>query len=160
LNAVNFLRLFLAGASVLSLALVVAAQSSPTKSPAKKTTAAGPNTAPAAKKPAATKTAKKGTSTAARKTTTTKKRTASASKKTAKAPVKRPVGQQRPTAERYKEIETALYERGYLMETPSGAWTPASAEALSRFQADEDLPPTGKLDALSLIRLGLGPQQP
>lgn len=71
----------------------------------------------------------------------------------------RPRGQQRPSNERYKEIETALASRGYLGEEPSGKWGPGSVEALRAFQADHQLPPTGKLDSLSLIQLGLGPKQ-
>jgi peptidoglycan hydrolase-like protein with peptidoglycan-binding domain len=63
----------------------------------------------------------------------------------------------RPTNERYKEIETALASRGYLGEEPSGKWGSGSVEALRAFQADHQLPPTGKLGSLSLIQLGLAP---
>ncbi|MBI3667592.1 MAG: peptidoglycan-binding protein [Acidobacteria bacterium] len=70
-----------------------------------------------------------------------------------------PRGQLRPTAERYKQIEEALASRGYLKEEPSGKWTDASAEALRNFQSDHNLTPTGRLDSVSLIQLGLGPKQ-
>ncbi|HYM12481.1 MAG TPA: peptidoglycan-binding domain-containing protein [Bryobacterales bacterium] len=70
-----------------------------------------------------------------------------------------PRGQMHPTAERYKQIEEALAARGYLHDSPSGKWGPGSVEALRSFQADHQLPPTGKLDALSLEQLGLGPTQ-
>ena len=69
-----------------------------------------------------------------------------------------PRGQQRPTPERYKQIEEALAARGYLLEEPTGKWSPGAVEALRNFQADHELPPTGRLDAQSLIQLGLGPQ--
>ena len=68
-------------------------------------------------------------------------------------------GQLRPTSERYKQIEQALAAKGYLGEEPSGKWGPGSVEALRAFQSDHQLPPTGKLDALSLTQLGLGPRQ-
>ena len=96
------------------------------------------------------------------------KRQANQKPRTAKRPSSRPGkskkaagprGQLRPTPERYKQIEEALAARGYLSEEPNGKWTPASVDALRSFQNDHDLPPTGRLDALSLIALGLGPKQ-
>jgi len=65
----------------------------------------------------------------------------------------------RPTPERYKQIEQALAARGYLLEEPLGKWGAPSVAALRAFQADNQLPPTGRLDAQSLIQLGLGPRQ-
>ena len=91
----------------------------------------------------------------AQKSSTPKKKTSGKSKRPARGG-----GQRRPTPERYKEIETALAARGYLSEPPTGQWTAASVEALRKFQAANRLPATGKLDSLSLIRLGLGQQQP
>jgi Putative peptidoglycan binding domain len=61
-----------------------------------------------------------------------------------------------PTPDRYKEIQSALADRGYLKQAPSGVWDGQSAEALKRFQQDQSLEPTGKLNSLSLIALGLG----
>jgi len=61
-----------------------------------------------------------------------------------------------PTPERYKEIQTALAQRGYLNGSPNGVWDASSAEALRRFQQDQNLEPNGKLNSLSLIALGLG----
>jgi peptidoglycan hydrolase-like protein with peptidoglycan-binding domain len=63
-----------------------------------------------------------------------------------------------PTPERYKEIQEALAKKGYLRQEPSGAWDEQSADALRRFQQDQNLDPTGKLDSLSIIALGLGPK--
>ena len=65
--------------------------------------------------------------------------------------------QMRPTPERYSEIQKALITRGYLQGAPSGVWDESSAAALRRFQSDQNLEPSGKLDSLSLIALGLGP---
>jgi hypothetical protein len=64
-----------------------------------------------------------------------------------------------PTAERYKEIQDALAAKGYLQpDDASGKWDQTSIEALKKFQADQKLDSTGKLDSLSLIALGLGPK--
>jgi putative peptidoglycan binding protein len=110
-------------------------------------------------------TKRKGTikrkATAKSKAPTTKSRrtVAKARSKSKSTTPPRPRGQLRPSNERYKEIETALASRGYLGEEPSGKWGPPSVEALRAFQADHQLPPTGKLDSLSLIQLGLGPKQ-
>jgi peptidoglycan hydrolase-like protein with peptidoglycan-binding domain len=73
-----------------------------------------------------------------------------------KAPA-RPAVQLQPTKERYAEIEQALVDRGYL-EVADGNWGPQSVEALKRFQRDQDLPVDGKLGALTLTALGLGPR--
>ena len=95
---------------------------------------------------------------AAKKKTTNKKAVKkSSSKAAAKTKKAAPRGQLHPTPERYKQIEEALVARGYLLEEPSGKWGPSSVEALRSFQADHDLPPTGRIDSLSLTQLGLGP---
>jgi peptidoglycan hydrolase-like protein with peptidoglycan-binding domain len=57
------------------------------------------------------------------------------------------------------EIQQALVTRGYLTTPPSGAWDPATVDALKRFQGEQNLPPTGKITSLSLIALGLGPKR-
>ena len=78
-----------------------------------------------------------------------------------KASPRRParVVQQQPTQERYKDIEAALAQRGYLKAEPTGEWGSGSQDALKRFQQDQNLSPTGKIDSLSLIALGLGPNR-
>jgi hypothetical protein len=63
-----------------------------------------------------------------------------------------------PTPERYKEIQEALARKGYLHGEASGVWNPDSADALRRFQQDQNLQASGKLDSLSIIALGLGPK--
>ncbi len=73
--------------------------------------------------------------------------------------MRRPRTQQQPTPERYQEIQQALIDRGYLQEPATGVWGPDSVAALKSYQTGQKLEATGKLDALSLIRLGLGPQR-
>jgi len=67
-------------------------------------------------------------------------------------------GQTAPTPERYKEIQEALARKGYLRGEASGVWNQDSADALRRFQQDQSLQASGKLDSLSIIALGLGPK--
>jgi peptidoglycan hydrolase-like protein with peptidoglycan-binding domain len=64
-----------------------------------------------------------------------------------------------PTPDRYKEIQQALVSKGYLNGEPNGEWGAESADALKRFQADQNLTPDGKLNSLSLIAMGLGPKR-
>jgi len=71
----------------------------------------------------------------------------------------RPVAQQTPTPERYKEIQQALADKGYYKGTVDGQWNPDSVDALKKFQTDQNLHSDGKLDSLSLIGLGLGPKR-
>jgi hypothetical protein len=81
---------------------------------------------------------------------------------TAKKPTSRntrPNRQFAPTPERYKQIEEALCRRGYLSsDQVNGQWNDRSAAALKKFQADQNLVASGKIDSLSLIALGLGPK--
>jgi hypothetical protein len=126
----------------------------------------------ATKKPASTtkrtpakKTVKRTT---ARKPTTAKRRT-TAKKTTARRvrSSKRRVatrsarfrGQRAPTTDRYLEIQQALQGAGFLENQPSGKWDDSSVAAMKRFQEQHSIPPTGKINALSLIALGLGPKR-
>jgi len=89
-------------------------------------------------------------------------RTASARGK--KAPARRGVSwrnrQMAPTADRYREIQGALAAKGFLQpQDATGTWNQASADALKRFQADQNLESSGKINSLSLIALGLGPRR-
>jgi len=67
--------------------------------------------------------------------------------------------QTQPTPDRYKEIQEALAARGYFNGSADGTWGPSSTEALKRFQHDQNLAEEGKIDALSLTALGLGPRR-
>lgn len=88
--------------------------------------------------------------------------TRTAASRTARKPVPRTTWRNRqttPSPERYKEIQEALVSKGYLKpEEAGGAWSESSAEALKRFQADQNIESTGKINSLSLIALGLGPK--
>jgi len=75
------------------------------------------------------------------------------------AVVRRPPTQQQPTADRYKEIQQALMDKGYFQGPVDGAWNPGSVDALKRFQKDQNLDADGKIGSLSLIALGLGPKR-
>jgi hypothetical protein len=68
--------------------------------------------------------------------------------------------QMAPTPERYRQIQEALAAKGYLRpEDATGVWTPASADALKRFQMEQKIESNGKINSLSLIALGLGPKR-
>jgi peptidoglycan hydrolase-like protein with peptidoglycan-binding domain len=63
-----------------------------------------------------------------------------------------------PTQDRYREIQQALAEKGYLKSEPTGVWGADSVDALKQFQAEQSIPTTGKLNSRSIIGLGLGPK--
>lgn len=63
-----------------------------------------------------------------------------------------------PDAARYKEIQQALADKGYYKGEIDGHWGDDSVSALKTFQADQKLPDDGKISALALIGLGLGPK--
>ena len=112
----------------------------------------GAQQAPAKKAPAKKATVKK-TGTAARKSTT---------KGTTKKAAPRTTWRNRqtvPSPERYKEIQDALIARGYMKPEEIGSgWNQNSVDALKRFQADQKIENSGKINSLSLIALGLGPK--
>lgn len=64
--------------------------------------------------------------------------------------------QKAPTADRISEIQTALAQHGYYQGNPNGKWDSHTVSAMQKFQSASGLDPTGKLDALSLQKLGLG----
>lgn len=79
-----------------------------------------------------------------------------------KIPVKRSTWRTRqatPSSDRYREIQNALIAKGYLpADAGNGAWDQASAEALKKFQSEQNIDSNGKINSLSLIALGLGPK--
>ena len=101
---------------------------------------------------------------ASKKSTSSTAKTASAKSKSVKGKSTKKVTpaatwrtrQQNPTPDRYKEIQQALVDKGYLKSEPTGVWDNDSVEAMSRFQVDQKMTPTGKINAPSLIGLGLG----
>jgi hypothetical protein len=122
-----------------------------------------------------------GAATVAKKKSTAKKGTAASTHKTAGATKKSSTGtattksgkkagsrsrttwrnrQLTPTPERYKEIQKALSAKGYLSaDQATGKWDDTSTEAMKKFQTDQNLDGNGKINSLSLIALGLGPQR-
>jgi hypothetical protein len=97
------------------------------------------------------------------KTGSSKKTVASKKGKSAKSAKQPAVAaatyrQTAPTPDRYREIQQALIDKGYLKSEANGVWDAPSQDALRQFQTDQKLSPTGKLSAASLIALGLGPK--
>jgi peptidoglycan hydrolase-like protein with peptidoglycan-binding domain len=111
--------------------------------------------APATKKAAALAKSKASANTKAPTAQTARK----ASNSAPSVPPVRRGSQLAPTKERYKQIQQALAAKGYLKPTEAtGQWTATSIDALKRFQANQNLEATGKINSLSLIALGLGPK--
>jgi hypothetical protein len=79
------------------------------------------------------------------------------SSKTSKRSRKQP-GQKAPTSDRVIEIQSALAKDGSFQGSPSGKWDDDTTAAMRKFQAAHGLNPSGKLDAPTLQRLGLGSQ--
>ena len=75
-------------------------------------------------------------------------------KKTSKSSRKR--GQQAPTTDRISEIQTALAKDGSFKGAPNGKWDDSTVEAVRKFQSAHGMNPTGRLDAPTLQKLGLG----
>ena len=65
-------------------------------------------------------------------------------------------GQAAPTPERINEIQTALAKSGSYGGVTSGKWDDSTVDAMKKFQLAHGLNPSGKLDAPSLQKLGLG----
>jgi peptidoglycan hydrolase-like protein with peptidoglycan-binding domain len=61
-----------------------------------------------------------------------------------------------PTAARISEIQSALAAQGVYKAQPNGRWDIATIQAMKDYQASHGLTVTGKLDALTLQKLGLG----
>ena len=65
-------------------------------------------------------------------------------------------GQAAPTPERISEIQEALARKGAFAGTATGKWDDDTVEAMRKFQASNGLNPSGRLDAPTLQKLGLG----
>src|SRR5258708_2535334 len=103
--------------------------------------------------------AQAGTASSRKKTTST---SASRGKtrrvKSSRRSGRRERGQKTPTPDRISEIQQALAKDGSFAGAPNGKWDGATVEATKKFQEAHGLNPTGKLDAKTLQRLGLGSQ--
>jgi peptidoglycan hydrolase-like protein with peptidoglycan-binding domain len=86
----------------------------------------------------------------AQSSTTKKKR------KTKKKGQPTAAGQKAPTPDRIKEIQSALSREGAYSGEPTGKWDNATIEAMKKYQGDNGISPTGKIDALTINKLGLG----
>src|ERR1700689_3798760 len=83
--------------------------------------------------------------------TTAKKKTVSKKHHSKREPT-----QKAPTAARISEIQSALARNGYYQGQPNGKWDSNTVSAMQKFQSGNGLEPSGKLNALSLQKLGLG----
>ncbi len=99
--------------------------------------------------------------------TTPPQKSAAAAKAPAKSSGKKPASKKKgasrsarrqtaPTADRIKEIQSALAGKGFYSGQPTGKWDAASIQAMKDFQNANGLKANGKLGALSLQKLGLG----
>jgi peptidoglycan hydrolase-like protein with peptidoglycan-binding domain len=78
--------------------------------------------------------------------------------------VKRPVRKRKPrqraqtvpTPARISEIQSALAAQGAYKGQPNGKWDSATIQAMKDYQSRHGFTATGKLDALTLQKLGLG----
>jgi peptidoglycan hydrolase-like protein with peptidoglycan-binding domain len=64
--------------------------------------------------------------------------------------------QKAPTADRISEIQTALSRGGYFEGNPNGKWDSNTVAAMQKFQSANGLNSSGKIDATTLQKLGLG----
>jgi peptidoglycan hydrolase-like protein with peptidoglycan-binding domain len=96
--------------------------------------------------------------TAAKKTSSSSSSASGKTRKTSKKSKKRDRGQQAPTSDRITEIQLALSKDGSYTGTPNGNWDDATVSAMKKFQAANGLNPSGKLEARTLEKLGLGSQ--
>jgi peptidoglycan hydrolase-like protein with peptidoglycan-binding domain len=68
----------------------------------------------------------------------------------------KPVGQKAPTPDRIKDIQSALQREGAYDGEPTGKWDDSTVEAMKKYQDKNGITPTGKIDAQTLNKLGLG----
>lgn len=61
-----------------------------------------------------------------------------------------------PTPARISEIQSTLAAQGAYKGQPNGKWDAATIQAMKDYQSAHGLTATGKLDALTLQKLGLG----
>ena len=90
---------------------------------------------------------------AAQTSSTTAKKKKVSSKSKRKPKVK---GQTVPTPDRIREIQTALQKDGSYEGEATGKWDAATMDAMKKYQDKNGISPTGKIDAVTLNKLGLG----
>src|SRR6202034_3575858 len=90
-------------------------------------------------------------STTTHSTTAVKKKTVSKKHHSRREPT-----QKAPTPARISEIQTALQRHGYYQGDPNGKWDSNTVAAMQKFQSENGLESSGKINALTLQKLGLG----
>jgi peptidoglycan hydrolase-like protein with peptidoglycan-binding domain len=95
-------------------------------------------------------------SSAAAPTAPSKSSASSTKKKKRHHGARREPTQKAPTPDRISEIQSALARGGYYQGEPNGRWDSNTVAALEKFQSDNGMNASGKLDAPSLQKLGLG----
>jgi len=95
-------------------------------------------------------------SSGAKTTGTTVRKSSKSGKSSSRRKSRRVKGQAAPMPDRIGEIQAALVKDGSYAGVPTGKWDDSTAAALRRYQSAHGLSPTGKLDALTLEKLGLG----
>ena len=110
----------------------------------------------AAQTSSARKTSQKPTTGTTTKTTTRTTKKSSKTRKSSSRKSNRVKGQAAPTPDRINDIQGALAKNGAYTGSPTGKWDDSTAEAMKKFQASHGLNPTGKMDALTLQKLGFG----
>ncbi len=94
--------------------------------------------------------------TPATKPGTPKSRTSKSAKTSSRRSSRKVKGQAAPTTDRIGEIQQALAKRGAYAGTPTGKWDDDTVDSMKKFQSAHGLKPTGKVDAPTLQKLGLG----
>src|ERR1035441_5439765 len=96
----------------------------------------------------AKKTAAKKTAAPARKGAATRSASSRGKKTSGKRGVTWRNRQTSPTPDRYREIQGALASKGYLKpEDATGTWNQSSADAMKKFQMEQNLDSTGKINS-------------
>ena len=121
-------------------------KSSAAKNPSKTSAKSTPVKGPATKKASGT----------APKTSARSSASPSGTGKRTRGRSRRQPGQKAPTTDRVIEIQSALAKDGSFAGMADGKWDDETAAAIRKFQASHGLNPTGRLDARTLQKLGLG----
>jgi peptidoglycan hydrolase-like protein with peptidoglycan-binding domain len=99
-----------------------------------------------------------GQGTASSRSPSAKPRARTQHAKSTKKTTRRERGQKVPAPERISEIQTALAKDGSFSGKPSGKWDASTVDAMRKFQEAHGLNASGRLDAKTLQKLGLGSQ--
>jgi peptidoglycan hydrolase-like protein with peptidoglycan-binding domain len=89
-------------------------------------------------------------------TSTSHKSTSKKKKSSHRRSARREPFQKAPTPDRISEIQTALSRGGYFEGDPNGKWDANTVAAMQKFQSANGLNSSGKIDAITLQKLGLG----